>query len=139
MTKCPACENESKPGTRFCPTCGSDLSDVPPIYDDPNSNAKAMAIMFYALAGMMGFFAFFFLLIGFLAGTGFLIAGVALVIVSFVFFLIGRRVAGEERKRIEHLRNEWVVKGKCNYCGTQNVPGNRKCLSCGAPLVDHRP
>ena len=139
MTKCPACETESKPGTSNCPNCGSDLSGVPQIYDDPNSNAKAMAMLFYALAGMMGFFAFFFLLIWFLAGTGFLIAGVALVIVSFVFFLIGRGIAGKERKRIEHLRNKWVLNGKCDYCGIQNAPGNRRCLSCGAPLFDHRP
>ena len=123
MTKCPVCETESKPGTKLCPNCGSDLSGVPPIYDDPNSNAKAMAMLFYGLAGMMGFFAF---------------AGVALVIVALIFFLIGRGVARKERKRIEHLRNEWVVNGKCDYCGMQNAPGNRKCSSCGAPLVNHR-
>ncbi len=58
MTKCPACGTESKPGTRSWPNCGSDLSRVPQIYDDPNSNAKAIALLFYGLAGMMVFFAF---------------------------------------------------------------------------------
>jgi hypothetical protein len=134
MTKCPVCETESKPGTKLCPNCGSDLSGVPPIYDDPNSNSKAMAILFYALAGMMGFFGFFFLLVGFLAGTGFLIAGLAVVLVGLVFFLIGRGISRKEKRRIEHLRNEWVVHGKCEYCGTQNSPGIQKCGSCGAPL-----
>ena len=42
MIKCPACETESGPGTRFCPNCGPDLSGVPPIFEDPNSDAKAM-------------------------------------------------------------------------------------------------
>ena len=42
MINCPACETESGPGTRFCPNCGPDLSGVPPIFEDPNSDAKAM-------------------------------------------------------------------------------------------------
>ena len=134
MTKCPVCENESKPGTMLCPNCGSDLTGVPPIYDDPNSNAKAMAMLFYGLAGMMGFFAFGFLLPGLLAEPGFLIVSFALVLVALVFVVIGRMTTRKERKRIEHLRTEWVVRGKCEYCGTQNSPGNRKCGSCGAPL-----
>lgn len=138
MTKCPACETESKPGTRTCPNCGSDLSRVPQIYDDPNSNAKAMALLFYGLAGMMGFFAFGFMLPGLLAESGFLFVSLALVIVALIFVLIGRGIAKKERRRIEHLRDQWVDLGKCDYCGTQNTPSNMKCASCGAPLVYHK-
>jgi hypothetical protein len=134
MTKCPACESESKPGTKVCPNCSTDLSGVPQIYDDPNSNAKAMALLFYGLAGMMGFFAFGFLLPGLLAESGFLLVSFALVLVALVFFIIGKGISRKERKRIEHLRNEWVIHGKCDYCGTQNSPGKQKCGSCGAPL-----
>ncbi|MGD0816777.1 MAG: zinc-ribbon domain-containing protein [Methanomassiliicoccales archaeon] len=134
MTKCPACETESKPGTRFCPKCGSDLSLVPPIYDDPDSDAKSKAMLFYALAGMMGFFAFGFLLPGLLAESGFLFVSLALIIVAIIFFLIGRGIVKKERSRIEHLRKEWAVHGRCEYCGMQNAPGNQKCVSCGAPL-----
>jgi hypothetical protein len=134
MTKCPACETESKPGTGFCPNCGTDLSGVPPIYDDPNSEAKAKAVLFYGLAGMMGFFAFGFLLPGLLAEPGFLIVSLVLVLVATMFFLVGRTITRKERSRIEHLRKEWVVHGKCEYCGMQNSPSNRKCVSCGAPL-----
>ena len=134
MTKCPSCETESKPGTKFCPKCGSDLSLVPPIYDDPDSNAKAMSMLFYGLAGMMGFFAFGFLLPGLLAESGFLLVSLALVVVALMFALIGLRIARKERTRIERLRIEWVLHGKCSYCGMQNPPGNQKCASCGAPL-----
>ena len=134
MTKCPSCETESKPGTKFCPKCGSDLSLVPPIYDDPDSNAKAMSMLFYGLAGMMGFFAFGFLLPGLLAESGFLLVSLALVVVALMFALIGRRIAKKERVRIERLRKEWVLHGKCSYCGMQNAPGNQRCTSCGAPL-----
>jgi hypothetical protein len=136
MTRCPACERESKPGTISCSNCGSDLSGVPPIYDDPNSNAKAMAMLFYGLAGMMGFFAFGFLLPGLLAEPGFLFVSLALVLVAAVFLLIGRGLTTKERKRIDHLRQNWVVQGKCEYCGTQNSPANQKCGSCGTPLVN---
>lgn len=132
MTKCPACETESKPGTKFCPKCGSDLSLVPPVYDDPNSDAKSMALLFYGLAGMMGFFAFGFLIPGLLVGMGFLLVSLALVIVAIIFFLIGKAIKKKERARIEHLRNEWIMHGKCEYCGMQNAPGNQKCTSCGA-------
>ena len=134
MTKCPACETESKPGTKVCPRCGSDLSLVPPIFDDPNSNAKATAMLFYGLAGMMGFFAFGFLLPGFLAESSFLLVSLALVIVALIFVFIGLRTSRKERTRIERLRREWMVHGKCSYCGMQNPPGNQKCASCGAPL-----
>ncbi|HEY3419504.1 MAG TPA: hypothetical protein VGK23_03045 [Methanomassiliicoccales archaeon] len=134
MTKCPACETESKPGTRLCPNCGSDLSGVPQIYDDPNSNAKAMALLFYGLAGMMGFFAFGFLLPGLLASSGFLWVTLALVLVAIVFALIGKGISGKERRRIEQLRRNWVEHGKCDYCGMHNAPTTQKCISCGAPL-----
>ena len=134
MTKCPACGTESKPMTKVCPDCGTDLSGVPQIYDDPNSNAKAMSLLFYGLAGMMAFFAFGFMLPGLLAESGFLIVSLVLVIVAVVFVMIGRGITRKERRRIEHLRKEWVVHGKCEYCGMQNSPGNQKCLSCGAPL-----
>ena len=139
MTKCPVCETESKPGIKLCPNCGSDLSGVPPIYDDPNSNAKAMSMLFYGLAGMMAFFAFGFLLPGLLAESGFLIVSFILVLVALVFVFIGRSISRKERKRIEHLRSEWVVHGKCEYCGTQNSPGIQKCASCGAPLENRMP
>jgi uncharacterized OB-fold protein len=134
MTKCPVCETESKPGTLLCPSCGSDLSGVPPIYDDPNSNAKAMSMLFYGLAGMMVFFAFGFMLPGLLAESAFLIVSFALVLVALIFVIIGRSITRKERRRFEHLRKEWVVHGKCEYCGTQNPPGNQRCGSCGAPL-----
>jgi hypothetical protein len=134
MTQCPVCEAESKPGTKLCPNCGTDLSGVPPIYDDPNSNAKAMSMLFYGLAGMMAFFAIGFALPGFLAEPGFLIVSFILVLVALVFVVIGRGISRKERRRIEHLRREWVVHGKCEYCGTQNSPGKQKCASCGAPL-----
>jgi hypothetical protein len=134
MTQCPNCEAESIPGTKLCPKCGSDLSGAPPIYDDPNSDAKSMAILFYGLAGMMGFFAFGFLLPGLLAESGFLLVSLVLVVLAIIFVLVGRTITRKERSRIEHLRKEWVVNGKCEYCGTQNIPGNQKCVSCGAPL-----
>jgi hypothetical protein len=134
MTKCPICETESKPGIRLCPKCGSDLSGVPPIFDDPDSNAKAMSMLFYGLAGMMAFFAFGFLIPGLIVGMGFLWVTLALLAVAVFFFLIGRGIAKKERSHIEHLREEWVEHGKCEYCGMQNRPGNQKCASCGAPL-----
>ena len=134
MTQCPACGTESKPMTKVCPNCGTDLSGVPQIYDDPNSNAKAMSMLFYGLAGMMGFFAFGFLLPGLLAESGFLLVSLALVVVALIFVFIGLRIARKERTRIERLRKDWVWQGKCSYCGTQNAPGNKKCASCGAPL-----
>jgi hypothetical protein len=134
MTKCPACETESKPGTMSCPKCGSDLTNVPQIFDDPDSDAKTKAMLFYGLAGMMAFFAFGFLIPGLIVGLGFLLVTFALVIVALIFFLIGRGIVKKERSRIEHLRNEWVEHGKCDYCGMQNAPLDRKCSSCGAPL-----
>ena len=134
MTKCPVCETESKPGTRTCPNCGSDLSGVPPIYDDPDSNAKAMAMLFYGLAGMMAFFAFGFMIPGLLAESGFLIVSFALVLVALIFVIIGRGISKKERRRIEHLRNEWLLHGKCSFCGMQNAPGNQRYAACGAPL-----
>jgi len=91
-------------------------------------------MLFYALAGMMGFFAFGFLLPGLLAESGFLFVSLALIIVAIIFFLIGRGIVKKERSRIEHLRKEWAVHGRCEYCGMQNAPGNQKCVSCGAPL-----
>jgi hypothetical protein len=95
-----------------------------------------MAMMFYGLAGMMGFFAFGFLLPGLLAESGFLIVSFTLVLVALIFVIIGRLITRKERKRIEHLRTAWTAHGKCEYCGTQNSPGNQKCGSCGAPLAN---
>ena len=134
MTKCPACETESKPGTSNCPNCGSDLSSVPQIYDDPNSNVKTMAMLFYGLAGMMAFFAFGFMHPGLMAESGFLLVSFALVLVALVFVIIGRGISKKERNRIERLRNDWVEQGKCDYCGIQNAPTTQRCVSCGAPL-----
>ena len=136
MTKCPACENESRPGTRACPKCRTDLTRVPQIYDDPDSDAKSKAMLCYGLAGMMGFFAFGFLLPGLLAEPGFLLVSLALAVVALILFLIGRQIKRNERSHIERLRTEWLVHGKCAYCGTQNAPGDGKCVSCGAPLAN---
>ena len=92
-------------------------------------------MLFYGLAGMMGFFAFGFLLPGLLAEPGFLVVSLVLVIVALIFFLVGKSIVRQERARIERLRREWLVHGKCAYCGTQNAPGDGKCVSCGAPLA----
>ena len=56
----------------------------------PDSDAKGKAMLFYGLAGMMGFFAFGFLLPGLLAEPGFLVVSLVLVIVALTFFLVGK-------------------------------------------------
>jgi hypothetical protein len=102
--------------------------------EEVRPEATATSIVMAGVGGILAFFGMFFALIGAIAESGFLTAGLAACGIALVLFVLAyisrRRQLADWRKR----RDESMIAAICCYCGFQNARGIRKCESCGAPL-----
>lgn len=80
------------------------------------------------------FFSLFFGLVGAIAEDGFLILAAVVLIVATVMLAVGIVMYKKDSERRHRLRQMRMMRARCQYCGTQNRSGARRCDSCGAPL-----
>lgn len=114
-----------------------------PKRDDPHEacpncsipEAEPLApILLMGLGGMLLFLAFGFGIPGALGVSGFLWLAAGLALVGSLMMFSGWGLHSRQKKKVEQVKYERMVKAKCDYCGSQNQVGGQKCDSCGAPL-----
>lgn len=128
--KCPHCGAEIPDVSRFCLSCGKETPPPKQVTPQTESNPdpSGHAMLLFALSFMM----FFFMLVPIFMGV--LLGAVLMAGIGCVLILAGVFVLRSNRKHIEKIAEEKIIKVKCRYCGSLNDPDALRCISCGATL-----
>ena len=95
---------------------------------------STVTILMAGIGGLLAFFGLSFGLVAAVAEPGFLIVCLITCVIAVSLFMMAYAARKKQIGNWERAEEMALASARCNYCGSQNPKGAKKCESCGAPL-----